>query len=81
MIAGGGGYDGPTALKNTPRGSVNRMDSIKRNGTYSSLNCSTACWLQGVQWKLLLMFCSQGKPGVRAELMQDMLWADKRKEK
>lgn len=30
MIARGGGYEGPTALKNTPGGPVNRMDSIKK---------------------------------------------------
>lgn len=30
MIARGGRYEGPTALKNTPGGPVNRMDSIKK---------------------------------------------------
>lgn len=30
MIAGGGGYEGPAALKNTPGGPAKCMDSIKK---------------------------------------------------
>lgn len=71
MIARGGGYEGPTALKNTPESPVNRMDSIKKMAFIAP---SSGLQLAGCRecsgWKLLLMVCSQGKPGVQTELMQ-----------
>lgn len=31
---------------------LERMDSIKKNGSDGTFKWSTACWLQGVQWNL-----------------------------
>lgn len=53
VIERGGRYDGQPARRNSPR---NGMDSIKKKkkGSYGTFKWSTACWLQGVQWKLHL---------------------------
>lgn len=41
MIAGGGGYDGPAALKNTPGGPAKCMDSIKKEKKEACIEAST----------------------------------------
>lgn len=47
MIAEGGGYDGPAALKNTPGGPAKCMDSIKKRKKEACIGASTGLQLAG----------------------------------
>lgn len=63
MIAQGGGYDGPAALKNNPGGT----SELKKKGMYRTFNWYTACRLQGSAVEAGLMVCRQVKLREQAE--------------